>query len=166
MNKQQALNTIVKALKKPDYIGKYDEPITLIEHPFIPRTDPAHPDLIDFTGFGSDDIYPFLACLLGTYQPVTQIILWLCRQKDEVAHHQIFAEARTEFHCYLVSGMTDYSGSGSHAYRELGNALEFLAEFYGIQIERRELEPGRDDHAWNLISYYGEAQRAEEAAHG
>ena len=162
MNKQQALQTIVKAIKRPDHMKEarqYDQTWYLTRHPL----DPGRDDLVDFVGFSSDDIYPLLYhALANGYGPVTGLTFWLCRQRDIPGGHQIFAEVRTETTTYLTCGMTDYSGSGGHAYKELGNAFEFLAEVYGLEVECRELAEGADELAWGWINQQIKEQMAEE----
>jgi hypothetical protein len=162
MNKQQALKTIVKAIKRPDHMKEareYGQTWYLTRHPF----DPSRDDLVDFIGFSSDDIYPLLYhALAGGYGPVTGLTFWLCPQKEIAGGHQIFAEVRTETTVYLTCGMTDYSGSGGHAYKELKNAFEFLAEIYGLAVEYRELAAGADEQAFTLINRQIKEQMAEE----
>ena len=172
MNKQQALKTIVKAIKQPDHMKEareYGQTWYLTRHPLDPsRRSLGAPggvrdDLVDFVGFSSDDIYPLLYhALTNGYGPVTGLTFWLCPQKEIVGGHQIFAEVRTETTAYLACGMTDYSGSGGHAYKELKNAFEFLAEIYGLQVECRELAEGTDEQAFAWINQQIKEQMAEE----
>lgn len=154
MNKQAALISIVRAIKKPAHMvedREYKDVTVLFHHPLSPESAPDFM-MISFVGFSSDSIYPFLYHSFIATGPIAQLIFWLCQQAENPRHHQIFAEIKTEFETFLVSGMTDFSGSGSSAYAELRNVFEFLAEIYELEINYLELPPGRDNQAWALIN--------------
>lgn len=163
MNKQQALTTIVRAIKKPAHMAEdreYRETIALFHHPISTESVADHM-MINFVGFSSDSIYPLLFHALTATPPIVQLIFWLCQQTDNPGQHQIFAEIKTEYETFICSGMTDFSGAGSSAYREMEAVFEFLADVYGIQVKRIEVLPGGDDNAWDHINKAAKEQLAE-----
>lgn len=140
----RALSVIVTALKKPlwkQHEENYGEPTVYLDnHPFISDYD----DFVNFYGWGSDDIYPFLYTFLSQNLRSEEIILrfWLCPLEHNEKQHQIYGEIESEMGSAIVAGMTNYSGSGGKAYEELREVFEFLGEIYNIQVEYNEVEPG------------------------
>lgn len=141
--KQKALQTIILAIQKPwhlRHIENYGEPkVYLSEHPFIKDYD----EPVTFHGFSSDDIYPFLYDFLLGSKSSPRFKFWLCPAEDNPNHHLIYGEIENaNFESLIVHGMTDFSGSGGSAYRDLRQVFEFLAEIYDTKIEYNEVESG------------------------
>ena len=90
--KQKALQTIVTALRKPwhmRHIDDYGEPkVYLSEHPFIVDYD----EPVNFYGFSSDDIYPFLYEFLTTSINSPHFKFWLCPLVEDNNKHIIYGE--------------------------------------------------------------------------
>jgi hypothetical protein len=141
-DKQKAFTIIATSLaKNQDWMSERDyQTGVLLSHPF----DKSHKEMMEFVGFGSDSIYPFLfhACHPKSDRP-KELIFWLVQVQGDPRQHQVWAEVRGEFTSYLTTGMTDYSGSGGSAYKEMKLAFQFLADLYNIEIVEKEV-------AWEL----------------
>jgi hypothetical protein len=163
MDKRKALETIFQAVKKPYHLqsdSHYGQPkVYLNDHPFVSD----YIESVDFYGFGSDDIFPFIYAFLKNHTTEPKFIFWLCPLKQDNEKHNIYAEFDIEnFSSSLVSGMTDYSGSGGSAYKDLKNVFEFLEDIYDTTVEYRETEPGYDDIVSQSINKQWKEQLEEE----
>lgn len=142
--------------------------IYLDRHPFDPDT--TKDMSVMWAGFSSDDfrsmlryaLKPSEGFLTGNEPP--RFIMWFILA-DEIEFHEdrskyeceprynIFAEIRNEYQSILVGGMTNYSGSGGSAYREIEAVFTFLATTLGVKtVEARFLPHGWDERAYDLAN--------------
>lgn len=163
MDKRKALMTIVQAVRKPHYMQSeknYGQPkVYLNDHPFIADYD----EPVEFHGFSSDDIYPFIEALLRIIGHDPRLTFWLCPLENDNNKHNIYAEIEiANYMSSLVSGMTDYSGSGGSAYKDLKNVFEFLADIYDTTVEYKFTSPGIDNIVSQSINQQWKEQLEDE----
>lgn len=152
----KGFNVILAALtKSKDWIPDREwtqSAAFLPRHPF----DEGCKTFVDFIGFSSDRIYPFLHNILkpglGTLMlDHAKFIFWMLQQEDP-RQHQIWIEARDGIQSVMTAGMTDYSGSGGSAYEEMKAAVEFLSAVYGCEVIETEVSHDIGERAWQMVN--------------
>lgn len=164
---QNGMQVIIQALARPGHMKNdqdYDRVFYLNRHPFGKDigTKP-----VCFVGFDSDDIYKFIASALDdVITPLKSLTFYLCALEDP-KQKNVFAEIEDQHCCYLVAGMTNYSGSGGYAYKCMQDVFILLGQIYDtdpvptirwhIQISQEKYEL-----AYNMINQEVLEQMQEE----